>query len=142
MGSHELGRQDVSSALFGKTRRAVLTLLFSRPEETFYLREIVRALRGGQGGVQRELRRLMDAGVLARTVRGRTAFYQANRACPVFGELQGLVVKSVGAAEVLKSADIAARHEAARPGQRPPRDRARLRRDTQAWSERMPPELL
>jgi predicted nucleotidyltransferase len=99
----------LSSALFGKTRRGILALLFSRPDEPFYLRQIVRLVAAGQGGVQRELQRLADAGILTRVVRGRTAFYQANRACPVFRELHGLVVKTAGVAEVIVAALLAHR---------------------------------
>ncbi len=104
MGATRSADTDLSSTLFGKTRRAVLALLFSNPDEEFYLRQIVRRVRSGQGGVQRELRRLADARVIVRSVRGRTTFYQANRACPVFSELRGLVIKTAGVAEVLRAA--------------------------------------
>jgi predicted nucleotidyltransferase len=92
---------SLSSALFGKTKRAILALLFSRPDDSFYLRQIVRLVGAGQGGVQRELQRLADAGIVTRVVRGRTALFQANRDCPVFGELHGLVIKTAGVADVL-----------------------------------------
>ncbi len=167
MGALYTNHSALSSALFGKTRRAVLALLFTRPDETLYLREIVRALRGGQGGVQRELQRLAEARIIVRTVRGRTAFYQANRACPIFGELQGLVAKTAGAAEVMRAAGHSVAAQAAvvekrgASGRRrsagddedagstsardasEARDRARRpRKDVRAWLERMPPELL
>jgi len=95
---------DVGSALFGKTRRAVLGLLYARPDETFYLRQITREVRAGQGAVQRELQRLVLAGVLTRGARGREIYYRANRACPIFAELYGLVRKTVGLADVLRAA--------------------------------------
>jgi uncharacterized protein len=95
---------DVGSALFGKTRRAVLGLFYARPDEAFYLRQITREVRAGQGAVQRELQRLVDAGVLTRETRGREIHYRANRACPIFGELHGLVLKTVGLADVLRGA--------------------------------------
>jgi len=95
---------DVGSALFGKTRRAVLGLLYARPDETFYLRQITREVQAGQGAVQRELQRLVDAGLLTREARGREIHYRANRACPIFAELHGLVLKTVGLADVLRGA--------------------------------------
>jgi predicted nucleotidyltransferase len=52
------------SVLFGKAQQAVLGLLFGRPDESFYVREIVRATRVGQGAVQRELQRLAEAGII------------------------------------------------------------------------------
>lgn len=94
----------MGSALFGKTRRAVLGLLYARPDEAFYLRQITREVRAGQGAVQRELQRLGDAGVLLREARGREVHFRANRACPIFAELHGLVQKTVGLADVLRVA--------------------------------------
>ncbi len=94
----------LSSALFGKTRRAVLALLFGRADESFYLRQIVRTAAVGQGAAQRELKNLSSAGIIRRTVRGRHVYYQADRECPIFAELQGLLVKTAGVAEVLGAA--------------------------------------
>ncbi len=95
---------DMGGALFGKTRRAVLALLYARPDEAFYLRQVTREVRAGQGAVQRELQRLVDAGILIREARGREIYYRANRACPIFAELHGLVLKTVGLADVLRAA--------------------------------------
>ena len=83
---------DMSGALFGKTRRAVLGLLYARPDEAFYLRQITREVQAGHGAVQRELQRLVDAGILTREVRGREIHYRANRACSIFVEVHGLVL--------------------------------------------------
>jgi predicted nucleotidyltransferase len=103
MGTHTVST-DLGSALFGKARRAVLGLLFARPDEAFYLRQITREVQAGQGAVQRELKRLVDAGLLTREARGREVHYRANRACPIFAELHGLVLKTVGLADVLRAA--------------------------------------
>lgn len=94
----------LSSALFGKTRRIILALLYSHPDESFYLRQIARFVEAGQGGVQRELQRLTDAQIISRTIRGRTSFYQANRDCPIFPELHSLVLKTAGVVEALRAA--------------------------------------
>jgi len=56
------------------------------------------------GGIQRELDRLTKAGILRRTVRGSQVYFQANADCPIFEELKALVVKTVGAADVLRAA--------------------------------------
>jgi predicted nucleotidyltransferase len=103
MGAHTVST-DLGSALFGKARRAVLGLLYARPDEAFYLRQITREVQAGQGAVQRELKRLVDAGLLTREARGREVHYRANRACPIFAELHGLVLKTVGLADVLRGA--------------------------------------
>jgi len=94
----------LSATLFGKTRRAVLALLYSHVEEPFYLRQIARTAGGGLGAVQRELKKLSEAGIIQRTVRGRQVYYQANPECPVYSELKSLVVKTVGVGDVLRAA--------------------------------------
>jgi len=149
MGSHPPGHAELSAALFGKTRRAVLGLLLARPDETFYLRQIVRAVRCGQGGVQREVRRLVSAGIILRMGRDRIAFYQANVACPVFGELRGLVLKTAGAGDVPRAAGPAGgRGPGVRPrpverrSARPPGRARRPRQITRTWLDNMPSELL
>jgi uncharacterized protein len=95
---------NLSMTLFGKTRRAVLSLLYGHADEPFYLRQIARIARVGLGAAQREVKQLSDAGILHREVRGRQVYYQANRHCPVFGELKSLVLKTAGAAGVIQSA--------------------------------------
>ena len=93
-----------STALFGKTRQAVLGLLFTHTEEAFYLRELARATGVGMGAVQREVKRLSEAGIIRRTVRGRQVYFQANPDCPAFAELKGLVLKTMGIGDVLRAA--------------------------------------
>ncbi len=95
---------SLSATLFGKTRRAVLGLLYSHVEETFYLRQIARTAGVGLGAVQRELKKLSEAGIIRRIVLGRQVYYQANPECPVYAELRNLVVKTVGVGDVLRAA--------------------------------------
>jgi predicted nucleotidyltransferase len=97
-------RDNLSQTLFGKTRRAVLSLLYSHVDEAYYLRQIVRAAGVGLGAVQREVKQLSDAGIIQRIVHGRQVYYQANPQCPVFAELKNLVVKTVGVRAVLQAA--------------------------------------
>ncbi|NLC55949.1 MAG: ArsR family transcriptional regulator [Armatimonadetes bacterium] len=94
----------VGEALFGHTRRAVLGLLFCHSERAFYLSEIVRSAGTGTGAVQRELDRLLAAGLVTRSRRGNMVFYQANRESPVFPALRELMVRTSGVAEVLREA--------------------------------------
>ncbi len=99
---NDRNKSSVASALFGKTRRAVLGLLYSEPDKALYLHEILRATGAGRGAVQRELGRLAAAEIVSKSRRGRQVYYQANPACPVFEELRGLVLKTVGLADVLR----------------------------------------
>lgn len=94
----------ISTTLFNKTQRGLLTLFYVRPEQSFYLRQIVRTAGIGQGAAQRELARWVDAGLLVRTQRGNQVHFQANPKSPVFGELKGLAVKTAGVADILREA--------------------------------------
>ena len=93
----------VSRLLFGAIRREVLALLFGRPGERFYLREILRAAGGGSGAVQRELKQLVDAGLVEREARGHQVYFSANRDAAIFPELQAIIEKTAGAVDVLRT---------------------------------------
>jgi predicted nucleotidyltransferase len=95
---------SLSEVLFGKSRRAILRLFFTRPDETFHLRQVARLSGVGVGPAQRELAALTGAGILHRQPRGRQVDYRLDRSCPVFAELQALVLKTVGLADVLRDA--------------------------------------
>ncbi|MDQ7839849.1 MAG: nucleotidyltransferase domain-containing protein [bacterium] len=91
-------------ALMPKVRRDILALLLSRPDEAFYQREVVRATQGGKGAVERELRRLSNAGIVLREKRGNQTYYRANQDCPIYPELHRLMVKTAGIADVVREA--------------------------------------
>ena len=90
--------------LFGKTRRRVLGLLFGRPDEEFYVRDIVRHSGAAQGAIARELDALLGAGLLTRREDGRHVYYQAHKRAPVFAELERLVRKTIALSDVLREA--------------------------------------
>ena len=54
----------LSSTLFGRTRGAVLAVLFGHVGESYYLRQLARMTGIALGPVQRELRQLVDAGLV------------------------------------------------------------------------------
>lgn len=82
--------------LFGKARFAVLGLLFSAPNESFYLREIVRKCRLSPRSVQRELLLLQKGGLIRSNRIGRQSFFQADSASPIFPEVRNIVAKVYG----------------------------------------------
>ncbi len=90
--------------LFRQTRGRVLGLLFGRPDEMFYMRQIAREVGVSAGAVQRELEGLAQVGLVERSDSGHQVYYQANRQHPVFAELQSLVAKTVGVFRLLRSA--------------------------------------
>lgn len=79
-------------------------MLFSRPDKSFFANEIVRLAGGGFGAVHRELAALESAGLITATRIGNQKHYQANREAPIYAELRGIVLKTVGLADVLRKA--------------------------------------
>lgn len=104
MGLIRTPAASLSDALFAKTQRRVLGLLFGNPDRSFFANEIVRLAESGIGAVHRELATLEAAGLVTATRIGNQKHYQANRASPIFAELRGIVVKTFGVADVLREA--------------------------------------
>jgi predicted nucleotidyltransferase len=98
--------QGLLEALFGKTRRSILALLFSHTEESFHLRKVLRLAGVSPGAGQRELKRLSEAGVILRTVKENQVLFQANPRCPIFDEMKSLITKTAGVVGVLREALI------------------------------------
>lgn len=93
---------SVARTLFGQTRREVLALLLGRPDERFYLREILRTAGGGSGAIQRELKQLVAAGLVERKSEGRQVYFSANQDATIFPELQAIIQKTAGVVDVLR----------------------------------------
>jgi len=94
----------LSEILFGKTRQAVLSLLYGHADESFYLRQILRVVGGGMGAVQRQINALVDAGLVTRIHKGKQIYYQANIQSPIYGELKSIIIKTAGIGDILKIA--------------------------------------
>jgi predicted nucleotidyltransferase len=90
--------------LFGAYRRRILGLLLLHPEESFYVREIMRLAGVPSGSLHRELTALAAAGLLTRSVSGSLVRYQADRSCPLFEELAAIFRKTTGLGDVLREA--------------------------------------
>jgi predicted nucleotidyltransferase len=84
---------DPAEALFSKTQRRILGLLFGAPERSHYANEIVRSADVGIGAALRELERLVASGLVVVARIGNQKHFQANRNAPIFGELEGIARK-------------------------------------------------
>ena len=102
MRTNKINTSGLSDALFSKTQRQVLTLLFGNPDKSFYVKEIVRYAGVGVGSVQRELEKLSRVRLLTIEQIGNQKHYKANRKSPIFEELRGIVQKTFGLADVLR----------------------------------------
>lgn len=103
MGSSVATPSGLADALFSSVDQRLLALLFGQPDRSFQSSELVRLARTGNGATQRVLARLTHAGLITMTGIGNQKHYQANRKSPVFAELHGLVVKTVGLIEPLRA---------------------------------------
>lgn len=94
----------LADALFSGTQQRVLGLLFGQPDRSFYATELIGLAGGGSGGVQRELARLAQSGLVTVRFLGNQKHYQANPDSPIYEELCGIARKTVGLAEPLRAA--------------------------------------
>lgn len=89
-------RTSLVDALFSGTRQKVLGLFFTQPEHAFTLKDVIDQVGAGSGGVQREVTRLVDSGLVTLTVERRRKTYKANPEAPIYPELVSLIAKTLG----------------------------------------------
>jgi predicted nucleotidyltransferase len=94
----------LETLLGSKLRAKLLGWLFSHPDERYFVRQLMALLKEDSTNVSRELARLEKTGILVSTTEGRQKYYQANRQSPLFNELHGLMLKTVGVADIIKKA--------------------------------------
>jgi predicted nucleotidyltransferase len=94
----------LSDALFSGTQQRVLGLLFGQPHRSFFATELINLVGAGSGGVQRELKRLTDSGLVTAQRIGNQRHFQANPDSPLFAPLRDIVMKTTGLAQPLVDA--------------------------------------
>jgi predicted nucleotidyltransferase len=91
--------------LFTQSMQRVLGVAFADPEHSFTLNELLAHAGGGNGGGQRQIERLLAAGVLQEGIRrARQRSIKVNTAFFLYPELRAIVLKSFGLAEPLRAA--------------------------------------
>ena len=106
ISSKSLTRSNLSlaDALFTTTQQRVLGILFGQPHRSFYANELIELATGGAGAIQRELKRLSDAGLVTVRKIGNQKHYQANPSTPIFDDLVNIVLKTIGLANPINVA--------------------------------------
>jgi predicted nucleotidyltransferase len=94
----------LADALFPRTKQRILGVLFSQPDRAVHLRELARIAGVNASSIQREMQKLVEAGIVTKVARGNLQEFQANRECPLFEELCGFARKTFGIADVVRSA--------------------------------------
>jgi predicted nucleotidyltransferase len=104
MGRIEMTSPGLAGALFSAVQQRVLGLLIGQPGRDFSTSDVIRHVSSGTGAVHRELSRLAAAGILTVAKVGNQKRYRANTASPIFAELRGIVVKTVGVVDPIRTA--------------------------------------
>jgi len=91
-------------ALFPKTRQAILAATLLEPQKWWYMRELAKHLNLTASTLQRELDSLVRGGILRKRREGKHVYFQPATDSPVFEDLRGLLLKTAGLAEVIRTA--------------------------------------
>ena len=98
-------RKDrVLAKLFPSVRGKVLAATLTQPAKWWYLSELAQFLQTTPSSLQRELKTLVDVGVLQQRREGTRAYFKADTQSPLFPELRGLIEKTAGLLPTLQQA--------------------------------------
>jgi predicted nucleotidyltransferase len=91
-------------ALFPTVRGDVLAATLTQPDKWWYLSELAQFLRTTPSSLQRELKALVDGGILEQRREGTRIYFKAETRSPLFPELRGLLEKTAGLLPTLRQA--------------------------------------
>jgi len=95
---------SIADALFSESQSRLFRWLFGQPKRSFHLSELRRLTGLGSASLQRELRKLTDAGLVSSERVGNLRRFQANPKSPVLGELVALTRKTLALEPMLREA--------------------------------------
>ena len=95
---------SLGSALFTDSQSRLYVWLFGQPDRAYHLNELRRLAGLGSASLQRELNRLVTAGLVDAQAVGNMRRFQANQHSPVYAELVALIRKTLGTVPVLRDA--------------------------------------
>jgi predicted nucleotidyltransferase len=88
--------------LLSRPVQGILTVILLEREAPWYLSDLAKRLKRTPSTLQRPLDSLVNAGIVRRYSEGNRVYFERDRECPFLSELQGLLAKTVGLAEVLR----------------------------------------
>ena len=95
---------SLKDAVFTDSQAKVYLWIFGQPGRSYHLSELRRLTGLGSASLQREINRLVAAGIASSTLKGNQRQISANRQSPLFKELSDLTRKVMGAAALLTEA--------------------------------------
>lgn len=94
----------IIDVLLPKTKQHLLSALLLQPDRSWYLRELAHHLNVPSSSLQRELVQFVEAGIVIKRPDGNRVYFQADKTCPIFQDLSNLLTKTVGVADVVRTA--------------------------------------
>lgn len=94
----------LAEILSSRVRAEIFRLLFGLDPAELHLREIVRGSGCSIGTVQTEMKKLSRLDLVLQRRDGNRLYYRANPEHPLYAEIRGLVMKTVGLADILREA--------------------------------------
>jgi predicted nucleotidyltransferase len=95
---------SLKDAVFTDSQAKVYLWIYGQPERSYHLSELRRLTGLGSASLQREINRLVVAGLANSTLKGNQRQISANRQSPLFKELSDLTRKVMGVAALLTEA--------------------------------------
>lgn len=95
---------SIATALFSESQSRLYRWLFGEPGRSFHLSELRRLTGLGSASLQRELHKLVEAGLANSDYVGNQRRFQANSQSPVFNELVAIARKVLGVETLLRDA--------------------------------------
>jgi uncharacterized protein len=96
---------SIADFLIPAGMQQVLGRLYGSPDRTYRLTELLDTSTAGRGNAQRQVQRLLDAGVLLEDARsGRQRSIRVNTEFALYPELRTIVAKSFGLVEPFREA--------------------------------------
>jgi predicted nucleotidyltransferase len=90
------------AALFPTLRGEVLAATLTQPEKWWYLSELAQFVGTTPSSLQRELKALVEGGILQQRREGTRIYFKAEERSPLFPELRGLLEKTAGLVPTLQ----------------------------------------
>jgi predicted nucleotidyltransferase len=92
------------TVLFPSIRGSVLAATLTQPDKWWYLSELAEFLETTPSSLQRELKGLIDAGILQQRREGTRTYFKAETRSPLFPDLRGLLEKTAGVLPIIRQA--------------------------------------
>jgi predicted nucleotidyltransferase len=95
---------DIHALVSSRIRTELLRILSVHPNDSYNINELSRISGFSLRGVDKELKNLLNGGILSRNIVGNQHRYQLNPHCPIYPEIKKIIAKTVGIADVIKTA--------------------------------------